>query len=311
MGKAGRIACIVVPFLLTLASLICILLVFSGGLNKSSSLQSSLYFFKADTSGFKTNTEAIHTGTPADSFINNLVSSNGTESLRDVYEIYLWNYCEGDKDGNSTKLDKCSKAKSSFWFDPTEVWGLNSSGLANEFPKELQKGLNTYKKVAGWMFIAYIIAFVSTAVELIVSIFAIWSRWGSFATTIISSISGLFIFAAALTSTILFSVLAGSFDSVLKTYNIKASVGTQMLSVVWLAVAFSFAAGLFWLLSTCCCSGRSEKIRRGTKAEKTPYTYEQVAGPYGKGAKRGSMASDQLPLHPIGGSYEPYRHEHV
>ena len=46
MGKAGRFACIFVPMALTLASLICIILVGLGGTNKSSSTLSNLYFFK-------------------------------------------------------------------------------------------------------------------------------------------------------------------------------------------------------------------------------------------------------------------------
>lgn len=52
MGKAGRFACILTPMLLTLASLVCIVLVMIGqmstGGNKapSTSLGRSLYFFK-------------------------------------------------------------------------------------------------------------------------------------------------------------------------------------------------------------------------------------------------------------------------
>ena len=46
MGKLGRFACIFTPMALTLASLVCLGLVFSGQLNKDSSLQDGLYFFK-------------------------------------------------------------------------------------------------------------------------------------------------------------------------------------------------------------------------------------------------------------------------
>lgn len=46
MGKIGRLACIFTPMALSIASLICLLLVFLGGLNKGSELQRDLYFFK-------------------------------------------------------------------------------------------------------------------------------------------------------------------------------------------------------------------------------------------------------------------------
>jgi hypothetical protein len=74
-----------------------------------------------------------------------------------------------------------------------------------------------------------------------------------------------------------YALLAGVFESVLKPYNIKATLGKQMLSVVWLAVAFGMASGLFWLFSVCCCSGKS--AHKKVSVEKTPYTYERVASP--------------------------------
>lgn len=51
MGKVGRFACVITPMLLTVASLICLLLVMVGQLgnnNKapSTSLGQDLYFFK-------------------------------------------------------------------------------------------------------------------------------------------------------------------------------------------------------------------------------------------------------------------------
>ena len=46
MGKLGRFACIFTPMALTIASLLCLCLVFSGQLNKGNSLQNDLYFFE-------------------------------------------------------------------------------------------------------------------------------------------------------------------------------------------------------------------------------------------------------------------------
>ena len=49
MGKAGRIACIFTPYVLTVASLICLILVGLGCTNKNSSSLNNLYFFRVST----------------------------------------------------------------------------------------------------------------------------------------------------------------------------------------------------------------------------------------------------------------------
>jgi hypothetical protein len=314
-------ACIFTPMALTIASLICIILVGMGSTNSHSDTLSNLYFFGADTSGFKTDTDLLQ-GIPGDDPLNSLLSSKGNQTLEDFYTVGLWNYCSGKKTGNDTyDLTFCSPSVAAYWFNPVEVWGLENSGLEAKFPSKLQDGLNAYHAVSKWMFIAYVVAFFATIAELVVGIFAIWSRWGSFATTIISCVSGIFIFLAALTSTITFAVLAGAFDSVLKSYDIKAVVGKSMLTTTWLAVAFSWAAGIFWLMSVCCCSGRSNSpANRPTRAEKTPYTYERVASPFGApgGAAAAGNRTSDVPLKPMQynepykqNAYEPYRHENV
>jgi hypothetical protein len=89
-------------------------------------------------------------------------------------------------------------------------------------------------------------------------------------------------------------------------------MGRQMLSVVWLAVAFGLASGLFWLLSVCCCSGKS--AHKKVSVEKTPYTYERVASPafpaqHGAGVQHSGYASAGHGN--SGTAYEPFRSSHV
>lgn len=237
--------------------------------------------------------------------------------LKDFYTIGLWGYC----DGNINKDDKynvteCSKPKSMFWFNPLEVWNLEETGLENALPDGVDKTLNIYKNVSKWMFIAYIIAFIATVVELVVGIFAICSRWGSCVTTLVAIVAFLFTAAASATSTALFAVIAGVFSDKLKTAGITGDMGKNMYVATWLAAAFSLAAALFWMISTCCCSGRSpynhrnRDSTRGVTAEKAPYTYEPL-GPYGTPAYQntsyppatGAPANAQRT-----NAYEPFRH---
>jgi hypothetical protein len=46
MGKAGRVACIFTPYVLTIASLICIIMVGLGCTKASSSTLNNLYFMR-------------------------------------------------------------------------------------------------------------------------------------------------------------------------------------------------------------------------------------------------------------------------
>ncbi|KAI9879513.1 MAG: hypothetical protein M1830_008305 [Pleopsidium flavum] len=330
MGKAGRFACVFVPMALTVASLVCIILVGMGGTNKSSSTLNNLYFFKADTSNITLNSAIdIVPGTNVDNNLlhQGLQQAKSTLNLKDFYTVSLWNYCDGSKANSSSTsvetVEFCSPRQSEFWFNPVEVWGLNNTGLEQVFPKELKDGLNAYQTASKWMFIAYVVAFVATALELIVGFFAVFSRWGSFATTVVSVASALFILAASLTATLVYSTLSSSFNSYLKPYNIHGSLGQSMYVTTWLAVAFSFGAAIFWLFSVCCCSGRSGNDGKKTKrvnVERTPYTYERVASPYlGQSAnansQRASASSGSgVPLQGVGHggkAYEPYRHENV
>jgi hypothetical protein len=95
-----------------------------------------------------------------------------------------------------------------------------------------------------------------------------------------------------------------------------------MIAVVWLAAAFSIVSGLFWALSSCCCSGESRGSRRGgLVVEKAPYTYERVGSPYmGRDGSEptpmynGHESAPMFPAAPQAVSrgqdgFEPYRHQ--
>ena len=339
MGKAGRFACIFTPMALTIASLVCLIIVALGGTNKDNSTYNKLYFFRANTSDITVSPSDLNLpdNLPIGGSLNATTSAAKTAlGVADFYHVSLWNYCSGDFSQNSTggvsdHVTYCSPHQNEFWFNPVEVWHLNNTVVDHLLSKELKDGLNTYKTVAKWMFIAYIVALMSTIVEIIVGVLALFSRWGSLATTIVSTISSIFLIAFALTSTILYATLTGTFNDALKKYNIHGSMGHNIYVAVWLAVAFSLAAGLFWLFSSCCCSGRSDRIkgygdgpsRRKFRDEQGPYQYERVESPLrggqGYGAPHQGGPGYQTPnTHhgmPLGNvankgtAYEPFRHE--
>jgi hypothetical protein len=114
------------------------------------------------------------------------------KELKDFYQVGLWNYCEGDTDDKGKEtITYCSPRKANFWFNPVDVWELKHHKAEDIFNDEMNDALKTYEKIAKWMFTAYLIAIILTAVEFVVGIFAIFSRWGSLVTTIISTVSAL------------------------------------------------------------------------------------------------------------------------
>ncbi|KAF2275881.1 integral membrane protein-like protein [Westerdykella ornata] len=319
MGKLGRFVCIAAPLLLTLASLICQVLVFMGQLNRNSAIQRDLYFFKANTKDFNPKPlsdipDIPHTDTD-NRLINALQGVSTSASLKDFYQVGLWNYCEGEIDASGKDtIVYCSPRKASYWFNPIEVWEFKDITPDQIYNDEMKKGIDAYSKVAKFAFAAWVIAAILTGVEFIVGIFAVLSRWGSVVTTVVAAAQTIFIIAAAGSSTAIYLTLAGVFRSVLAPYGIKAELGANMFAVVWLAVICSVAAGFFWLISICCCSGKSP--HKKVVVEKAPYTYERVASPY-LGAQQSGVESHAMA--PVGGqgygghgaAYEPYREQRV
>ena len=325
MGKLGRFACIFAPMAMTIASLVCLIVVATGGTNKDSSVSNSLYFFKANTSDINVSPDIrdkfnLPKNDLTDALINQTTDA-ATKALgiKDFYHVALWNYCSGDYKKNSTggweeDVTYCSDRKKEYWFNPADVWGLNNTVTDQFFDKELKDGLKAYKTVAKWMYVAYIVAVITTAAEIIVGISALFSRVGSLATTLISTISSLFVLGFSLTATILYATLTGAFNHALKEYHIHGKMGRTMYVWAWLAVAFSWGAGLFWLFSSCCCSGRSDRIKGynndkhgGTQYQRMPSPMPPYQPDY-RGQQQG------VALNNMGGkntAYEPFRHEGV
>ncbi|EEP77473.1 predicted protein [Uncinocarpus reesii 1704] len=181
MGKAGRIACIFTPYALSIASLVCLVLVALGATKPSDPLN-TIYFLKADLHDIKTDSLGI--GEDLYPIGKGLQQAQASGKLHDYYIVGLWNHCY--KDGENGDY-KCSEKKAKYWFDPIDVWDLGDD--VREFiPDSLEKGLNTYKTVAKWLFIAYAVAIAANVVQLVVGISAIFSRWGSLATTVFAGV---------------------------------------------------------------------------------------------------------------------------
>lgn len=219
MGKAGRAACVFTPMALTIASLVCIILINLGGYSKHSDTLNDLSFFELDFSNLTTSS----TSSTELALVLDAAKSSG--DIADFYQIHLWNYCTGNEtdstsSSNSTKkVSSCSARKTNFWFDPLSVFniekvlndttssitgttgtsasaliegltGQNTTALEDEFlDKSTRDALKTYKAVSKWMFIAYFVSLWLLLATVVFGVLAIFTRWFAFLTWIISLVS--------------------------------------------------------------------------------------------------------------------------
>ncbi|OQO12667.1 hypothetical protein B0A48_02130 [Cryoendolithus antarcticus] len=365
MGKAGRIACILTPMLLTAASLIAMLFLNIAGWSQNSSSLNSLYLMRADFSNLSVSDTSLFEN---DDLTAALTVAKAGDLLEKTYEVHLWNYCTANK--TSGNIDWCSPRRRGFVFDPVEIWALNSTDAVDtssnggnaitsainnaknqteEFTdkvlgKTAAGALNAYKKVAHNNGVIFEIAFWTTLATIVVGILAIFSRWGSLLTWILSFASTILTFAASLMTTVVFSTLTGALAGILKPYDVSISLGTRALALSWIATLLSIFATSFWLMSICCCSGRSNPHHksnkgglwnaepkgqgygfngggrgRGLTVEKTGGGYERVSSPFLGGDGHGDRVPlQQYPATPgqghggyghqqQGGAFEPFR----
>lgn len=230
--------------------------------------------------------------------------------MKDYYTIYLRNYCEWN--GGDDRYSDCTSPQAYFWFNPIKIWGLDRASLPVEdyLPKSFRDGLDAYQAGSKAMFVLYAAALASVSLSLLVGISAIFSRWGSFFTTFFAGVAWVAYLAASIVATAMFAILKGVLDNELEDeYGVETTIGSRSLATSWIGTAFAVAAGFFWFLSVCCCSGRSpynknaERGRGKTRAEKTPYTYERVGSPY-----LGPNAGQSVPLGAYGGNQQPQQH---
>ena len=321
MGKLGRFACIFTPMAMTIFSLVCLIIVATGGTNKDSSVTNGIYFFRANTSDINIAPSLQDTLNLPDNSLTDALFNQTTDAatkalgIYDFYHVALWNYCAGSYKKNSTggweeDVTYCSDRKKEFWFNPVDVWHLNNTVTDKYFSTALKDGLKAYKTVAKWMYVAYIVATIATAAEILVGITALFSRVGSLATTIVSTVSSIFVIGFALTATILYASLTGAFNTALKDYHIHGSMGKTIYVWAWLAVVSSWGAGLFWMFSSCCCSGRSDRIKGYNQDKHSGTQYQRMPSPMPPYQPNYQSQEHGVALNNMGGkntAYEPFR----
>jgi len=326
----GRFLCVALPFALTVASLICILVAMLAGVTnkqldmfevKTANLSissSSLKNFENTVTrrgvGGLTATalNGVNTATGADAAANFTAASFG---LADSYQVYLFKYCSTT--GSKTT---CTKAKYNWAATAINTTELNekaaavslaATGVSAKLPKDITAALKTFAKVSKWTQVVYIISLVLAVLTLVTGLFGFCSRGGSCITYFVIGFATTAIAIASIMATVSSGIVVAAVETTSKTYGVKANMDTGFLGFTWLAVAFSLGAGLFWMFSICCCKANDRKAKNNGEKFAPTSSYQPLHDQHANTSYQGQQQGIYNPQHTKvahGAGYEPYSH---
>ena len=321
---AGRFVCVAVPYGLTIASLICILITMLAGITnknldmfevttKNLSISSSDLQNLANSVKSKRDTN-YGAGALTNAAINGISTGSvnftaANFNLADSYKVYLWNYC-----AVRTSNGSCTKGKFDWASDSINITYMNevatsvsmgASGKNATLPKTVTTALKAYVKVSKWTQVVYLIALLLSVLTLITGLFGFCSRGGSCITYFVSGLATTAIISASAMATASSAIVVAAIQTTAKSYNVHAKIMTGFLSVTWLACAFSVGAGLFWMFSICCC--KSESRGKHNNEKFAPSSYQPLQDPHTSYQPQTTGVYNPQAHKPVhGAGYEPY-----
>ncbi|KAK2043039.1 SUR7 protein [Colletotrichum somersetense] len=304
----GRVICVALPFILTVASLIFLMVAALGGVSNK-----DLYMFRVNLTDLEVSPASVSSIVSRQTQTSNITAAD--LGLNNLYDIGLWGYCTTDTNGGNT----CTKPKFDWAADYLNTSSLEAIGTAAgrriELPDEVKTALSAFKTATKWTQVAYIIAFIALGLEIVFGIFANCTRAMSCITFLVASIASLAVCASAALSTAMSVIVVGAVEGTARFYGVSAGFNNSYLALVWISAAFALGAGFFWMFTICCCApSHNKRSKRNSDGEKllpqaasyqpiheeNGYYKQQQATQYGApryaNGARGDMA------------YEPYSH---
>ncbi|GFF57796.1 hypothetical protein IFM51744_09335 [Aspergillus udagawae] len=125
----------------------------------------------------------------ADALTKNISESIAkvVSGIPEFYTIGLWGYCKGSSNGTGSIVTNCTTPSSSFWFNFTEVMGLESletSLVGKIFPSQYEGVMKVYRTASKGIIAFYIMAVIASVLTTVLGLTATLSRWGSSFTSI-------------------------------------------------------------------------------------------------------------------------------
>jgi hypothetical protein len=144
-----------------------------------------------------------------------------------------------------------------YTFDPTQIFSKElDAGQLVDIPPSIQDNLNKLHTATQWMFAMYIVGVVLAFLTILIGLTALFTRFGSVVSTIISFLAFLFILAATLVAQIMFVIYRNVINGTIIELNVSASLGTTMFAFSWTASAAALVAFFGFCFGICCGTGR-------------------------------------------------------
>ncbi|KAL2262351.1 hypothetical protein VTK26DRAFT_1576 [Humicola hyalothermophila] len=335
MASFGRFVCVLIPFALTVASLVALLVAGLAGITDK-----SLYMFQVNLTDLQISPSQV-SGILNGSAVPNLDDINidipgidfgkrqeqdGVRNITavdlgfdDLVDVSIWGYCSTSRNGTR----ECTKPKFDWATDALNTTTgdintlLTSTGLNVTLPDEIGDAVKLFGNAIRWTQIVFVIACIALGVELFFGMFANCSRIFSCITWLVALFAAVAVGAAVGLATATSVIVVGAVEAIADDYGISADLHKRFLATIWISAAFAIGAALFWVFTICCCapdhSSRSssrhldehEKFIPNGSSDGTPYHRLGEPGAYQSGYARQSYGPARS------GAYEPYSHTRV
>ncbi len=288
MANFGRYFCVAIPFLMTLASLVALLIAGLGGVTDK-----SLFMFEVNSTNLTISASDVSNllssrsvGTPVvldarqatppvgfhdPALLGGTTTGSGSSpsstaasgSVRGqdlgvfaLYDVALWGYCytqfNGTRECTKTAFNWADNALNQTTANVNSM--ITATGKNVTLSKDIIDGVHTFVTVSKWTQIVFVIAAASLGVELFFGFLANCSRVFSCIAWLVAGFAATAVCAFAALATVTATVIVGILEGTAKKYGVSGSFNTRFLAVVWISAAFAIASGMFWIFTCCCCA---------------------------------------------------------
>lgn len=295
MGNIGRVICVALPFVLTVASLVALLIGGLGGV-----ADKNMYMFSVNTrnltisentlAGLVNSRDLSHLETARDiktgfdqakgaaedkakEGLTSIVGKPGQNlTAADVglaadYDLSLWGFCfhataGSDRICSNPQFDWASKEFNGTAANLEAIGHLTNHKL--QLPTEIKKGLSAFSSLVRATQIVLIAAYILLGVELLLGLFTSCSRAMSCLTWVVAGIAATAVVAAAAMATATSAAVVGAIEGTQNVYGVRAAFNTRFLAAMWIAAACAIGAAMFWVWTICCCAPEKRPHRGAT-----------------------------------------------
>lgn len=251
MVSVGRSFCVALPVLLTIASIVALLIpMLAGAAHQNMALfQINMTDAKIEQSQLKQLGDIVGINFRRD---DRTITATDF-GLADTYDVTLWGYCRtknGKKECTKSQFDWASKTLNDSVINDFGA-PVGISGV--KLPKDVADAIRAFRVVFKITEIAFIAAAVALGIELIVGVFAVFSRAISCLVWLEAITATGLVISASTLATVVATIVIGAIKGTAGTFNITAKIYTNFLIAIWLSAAFALAAIVFWIATVCCC----------------------------------------------------------